>query len=143
VAVLDKIGGKPNDAPDLATDADRFMFQNYYAERAPEQISKVFGSDFAKALLQLKPRAWQGPIQSGYGWHLVFVDAIEPGRVPAFEAIEADVKSAWLDEKQREIKRIALQAIRARYTINVPPLDSIDLESLRHAPLASTEVFPQ
>jgi len=121
------------------------MFQNYYAERAPEQIAKVFGPDFAKALLQLKPGAWQGPIQSGYGWHLVFVDTIEPGRVPAFEEIEPDVKSAWLDERQREVKRIALQAIRARYTIIVPPIESVDLRNLRNprAPFASTEAFPQ
>ena len=145
VALLDKIGGKPSDTLDLATVADRFMFQDYYAERAPEQIGKVFGPDFAKALVQLKPGAWQGPVQSGYGWHLVFVDTIEPGRVPAFEEIESDVKSAWLDEKQREIKSIALQAIRARYTIIVPPIESVDLRNLRNpqAPLVSTEVFPQ
>ena len=145
VATLDKIAGKPSDIPDLATVADRFMFQNYYAERAPEQIAKVFGPDFAKALFQLKAGAWQGPVESGYGWHLVFVDTIEPGRVPAFEEIEPDVKSAWLDEKQREVKRIALQAIRARYTIIVPPIESVDLRDLRNpqAPLASTEVFPQ
>jgi peptidyl-prolyl cis-trans isomerase C len=143
--VLDKIGGKSSDAPDLATVADRFMFQDYYAERAPEQIAKVFGPDFAKALLQLKPGAWQGPVQSGYGWHLVFVDTIEPGRVPAFEEVEPDVKSAWLDEKQRDIKRIALEVIRARYTIVVPPIDSVDFSNLRNpqAPLASTGVFPQ
>jgi parvulin-like peptidyl-prolyl isomerase len=144
-ATLQKIGGKPSDAPDLATAADRFMFQDYYAERAPEQIAKVFGPDFAKALFQLKPGAWQGPVESGYGWHLVFVDTIEPGRVPAFEEIESDVKSAWLDEKQREVKRIALEAIRARYTIIVPPTETVDLRNLRNpqAPLASTEVFPQ
>ena len=80
-AALGKIAGKPTDAPEVATVADPFMFQDYYAERAPEQIAKEFGPDFAKAVFQLKPGAWQGPIQSGYGWHLVFVDAIEPGRV--------------------------------------------------------------
>ena len=121
------------------------MFQDYYAERAPDQIAKEFGPDFAKAVFQLKPGAWQGPIQSGYGWHLVFVDAIEPGRVPAFEEVEPDVKSAWLDQKQREIKRIAFEAMRARYTVVVPPIESVDFGSLRipQAPIASTDVLPQ
>ena len=127
------------------TVADPFMFQDYYAERAPEQIAKEFGPDFAKAVFQLKPGAWQGPIQSGYGWHLVFVDAIEPGRVPAFEEVEPDVKSAWLDQKQREIKRIAFEAMRARYTVVVPPIELVDFGSLRNpqAPIASTGVLPQ
>ena len=144
-ALLDKIAGKPTDAPEVATVADPFMFQDYYAERAPEQIAKEFGPDFAKAVFQLKPGAWQGPIQSGYGWHLVFVDTIEPGRVPAFEEIESDVKSAWLDEKQREIKKLAFEAMRARYTVVVPPIETVDWGNLRNpqAPFVSTEVFPQ
>jgi peptidyl-prolyl cis-trans isomerase C len=143
--IFDKISGKPADAPGVATVADPFMFQDYYAERAPDQIAKEFGPDFAKAVFQLKVGAWQGPIQSGYGWHLVFVDAIEPGRVPAFEEVESDVKSAWLDQKQREIKRTALEAMRARYTVVVPPIESVDFGSLRNpqAPIASTGVLPQ
>ena len=143
--ILDKISGKPADAPEVATVADPFMFQDYYAERAPDQIAKEFGPDFAKAVFQLKPGAWQGPIRSGYGWHLVFVDAIEPGRVPAFEEVEPDIKSAWLDQKQREIKRTALEAMSARYRVVVPPIESVDFGSLRNpqAPIASTGVLPQ
>jgi peptidyl-prolyl cis-trans isomerase C len=144
-AALAKIAGKPADTAEAGAAADRFMFQDYYAERAPNQIAKEFGPDFSKAVLQLKSGSWQGPIQSGYGWHLVFVAAIEPGRVPTFEEVEPDVKSAWLDQKQREVKRIALEAMRARYTVVVPPIDAVDLGSLRipQAPIASTDLFPQ
>jgi len=144
-AALGKIAGEPADAAKVAAVADPFMFQDYYAERAPDQIGKEFGPGFAKAVFQIKPGSWQGPIQSGYGWHLVFVDAIEPGRVPAFEEVEPDVKSAWLDQKQREIKRIAFEAMRARYTVVVQPIESVDFGSLRNpqAPIASTGVFPQ
>jgi hypothetical protein len=63
-AVLGKIAGKPADAPEVAAVADRFMFQDYYAERAPDQVAKEFGPYFAKALFDLKPGMWQGPIQS-------------------------------------------------------------------------------
>jgi peptidyl-prolyl cis-trans isomerase C len=143
-AALGKIAGRPTDAPELASVADPFMFQDYYAERAPEQIAKEFGPDFAKAVFQLKPGGWQGPLQSGYGWHLVFVDAIESGRVPAFEEVEPDVKAAWLDQKQREVKKAAFEAMRARYTVVVPPIETVDWASLQNlqAPIA-TKVFPQ
>ena len=110
-AVLAKIAGKPGDAPEAVGSADPFMFQDYYAERTPLQIAKEFGPEFAKAMLELKPGAWQGPVRSGYGWHLVFVNAMEPGRVPAFEEVEHDVKTQWLDQKQREIKRTGFEAI--------------------------------
>ena len=144
-AALDKIAGKPVDAPEVATIADPFMFRDYYAERAPDQIAKEFGPDFAKAVFQVEPGAWRGPIRSGYGWHLVFVDTLEPGRVPAFEEVAPDVKSAWLDEKQGEVKRTALAAMRARYTVVVPPVETVDLGDLRipQASIASTSMFPQ
>jgi peptidyl-prolyl cis-trans isomerase C len=140
---LARIAGKPADTPAAAVVADPFMFQDYYAERAPDQISKEFGPDFAKAVFRLKPGVWEGPIQSGYGWHLVFVDAIEPSHAPAFEEVEPDVKSAWLDEKQGEIKRTAFEAMRMRYTVVVPPVGTLDWGNLRRMPVPSIDVVPE
>jgi peptidyl-prolyl cis-trans isomerase C len=138
-----RIAGKSADPPAVAAAADPFMFQDYYAERTPDQISREFGPDFAKAVFRLKPGAWKGPIQSGYGWHLVFVDAIEPSRAPPFEEVEPDVKSAWLDQKQAEIKRTAFEAMRARYTVVVPPVDTLDWGSLRRMPVPPIDVVPE
>ena len=41
----------------------------------------------------------------GFGWHLVFVDTLTPGRVPAFEEVEADVKTARLAEQKAQHQR--------------------------------------
>jgi hypothetical protein len=142
-AALTRIAGWPSDTPARAAAADPFMFQDYYAERTPEQITREFGPNFTKGVLRLSPGAWQGPVQSGYGWHLVFVDAVEPSRTPAFEEVEPDVKTAWLDQKQDEIKRVAFEAMRKRYTVVVPPVEAVDLESLRQMPVAATGMVPE
>jgi peptidyl-prolyl cis-trans isomerase C len=130
-AALTQVSGKPADSPGIASLADPFMFHDYYADRDPEQVAKEFGPDFAKALFQLNPGEWQGPIQSGYGWHLVFIDSSEPRRAPAFEEVEPDVKSAWLDERQSEVKRKAFEAMRTRYTVIVPPINAADFQNLQ------------
>ena len=39
-AILDKISGEPAQAPEVVTGADPFMFQDFYAERSPDQIAK-------------------------------------------------------------------------------------------------------
>ncbi len=52
--------------------------------RARIILGKEFGPQFALAVVKLPPGSWQGPIESGFGWHLVFVDTLVPGRVPAF-----------------------------------------------------------
>src|SRR5262249_1204661 len=97
-----KLAGQPEDWKLAASLADPFMFQDYYRDRAPEYLGKEFGPQFALAVAKLAPGSWQGPIQSGFGWHLVFVDALIPGRVPAFEEIEPDVKTAWLAEQKAQ-----------------------------------------
>jgi hypothetical protein len=48
-----------------------------------------------------------GPtVGSGYGWHLVYLDTAVPGRVPAFEEIQPDVKIAWLGAQKAQAVRM-------------------------------------
>ena len=96
------------------------MFQDYYADRTPEELVKDFGTQFAAAVHKLKPGSWQGPIESGYGWHLVFVDSFTPGRAPAFEEVESDVKRAWLADQKQQAWQKAYEDMRAKYTVVLP-----------------------
>jgi peptidyl-prolyl cis-trans isomerase C len=118
--ILVKIAGQPEDSKLGVSLADSFMFQDYYGDRAPEALAKEFGPQFVVALEKLKPGLWQGPIESGYGWHLVFVDTVIPGRIPAFEEMEPDVKTAWLGEQKGTAWQKAYAEMRAKYTVLLP-----------------------
>jgi peptidyl-prolyl cis-trans isomerase C len=117
---LAQLAGQPEDAPLAATLADPFMFQDYYRDRAPDYLGKEFGPQFAQAVGRLSPGSWQGPIESGFGWHLVFVDTLIPGRIPEFEEIEPDVKTAWLGEQKVLAWDKAYKAMRSKYTVVLP-----------------------
>lgn len=119
-----KISGQPEDSKLAASVGDSFMFQDYYGDRAPGAIAKEFGPQFAVALEKLKPGSWQGPVESGYGWHLVFIDTVIPGRVPAFEEIEPDVKTAWLGEQKAKAWQKAYADMRAKYIVLLPATPS-------------------
>ncbi len=123
---LAKIAGQPEDSKLAASLGDSFMFQDYYGDRAPSAIAKEFGPPFAVALEKLKPGSWQGPVQSGYGWHLVFVDTVVPGRVPSFEEMEPDVKTAWLGEQKATAWQKAYAEMRSKYTVLLPGPPSKD-----------------
>ena len=99
---------------------DPFMFQDYYRDRAPDDVARTFGPGFARALFQLTPGAWAGPIESGYGWHLVWVDAMTPARARAFEEVEPDVRTGWFEDRRAEIRKKAFEAMRARYEVVLP-----------------------
>jgi peptidyl-prolyl cis-trans isomerase C len=121
---LTKLAAEPADSPAAAALADPFMFQSAYSDRTPEQVLKLFGPNFAQELFRLKPGSWQGPVRSGYGWHLAWIDEIVPGRIPDLAEVEPDVKAAWLEDQRDAIRDKAFEAMRARYTVVLPPLDA-------------------
>ncbi len=117
---VEKLRGAPRDSPIAAGLGDRFMFQDDYADRLFDQLASVFGSAFAQSLFGLESGSWQGPIESGYGWHLVWIDSVAPKRIPAFEEVEPEVKQEWIAERRAEAKRQTYQAMRARYEVVLP-----------------------
>jgi peptidyl-prolyl cis-trans isomerase C len=118
--VLAKIAGQAEDSKLAVSMGDPFMFQDYYGDRSSEQLAKDFGPGFAQDIFRLKPGLWDGPIESGYGWHLVFVDSFTPGRVPAFEEVEPDVKTAWLADQKQHAWNKAYTEMRAKYKVFLP-----------------------
>jgi parvulin-like peptidyl-prolyl isomerase len=115
-----KLAGQPEDSKLAGSLADPFMFQDYYRDRAPDYLGKELGPQFALSIAKLVPGSWQGPIESGFGWHLVYVDTVIPGRVPAFEQIEPDVKTAWLGERKAQSWDKAYKEMRAKYAVLLP-----------------------
>lgn len=126
-AALATLADQPVDTELAASLGDSFMLQNYYADRTPEQVAKEFGPVFAQAIFRAAIGSWLGPIESGFGWHLVFVDSFVPGRQPSFAEVAPEVKTAWLAQQKEVAWRKAYDEMRAKYTVVLPVLpDSVD-----------------
>ncbi len=119
-AALATLANQPVDAKRADGLGDPSMLQEYYGDRTSGQLAKDFGPPFAQAVAGVKPGSWQGPIESGFGWHLVFVDSLVPGRMPGFEEVEPDVKAAWLADQKARTWRKAYDEMRAKYTVLLP-----------------------
>lgn len=89
-------------------------------ESAPRgAVERQFGPAFASSIAKLPSDMWSGPVESGFGMHLVRVRNQEiPQKVKLADvrqAVENDWRSATL--KQREAK--AYQALLDGYTIQI------------------------
>ncbi len=104
--------------------SDLFMFDYYFADITDFEITRIFGEEFTKQLAGLKPGEWQGPVDSGYGIHLVKVDKrIEPSLPPVAE-IRDKVKTEYIAELQRDANQKFYQSLRERYEIVVESSDA-------------------
>jgi len=132
---LARLTGEPVDSEFAESLGDRFMYQDYYADQTSVSLAKDFGPQFAVAVSKLRPDSWQGPIESGYGWHLVYVDSLIPGRVPAFEEVAQDVKTAWLGAQKEAAWQKSYRDMRAKYTLVLPvPSDNATVSSTGAVP---------
>jgi peptidyl-prolyl cis-trans isomerase C len=120
VNAMAQFSGKPGDWKDAEAPGDPFMDRDYYGDRSAEDMAKLFGSNFAREVAGLKTGQWQGPVESGYGWHLVFIDTSVPARVPAFEEIEPEIRAEWVEDQRAKAKRKTYEAMRARYQVVTP-----------------------
>ena len=77
-------------APELG---DRFPLQYDYTEINRLEANQLFGnSQLSDTLLNVLPHQWIGPVKSGYGWHLVYVQEHKEGGLSAFDNVKNKVR---------------------------------------------------
>lgn len=97
---------------------DLFPGQGHYTSIDATGLSRVFGdSQLSRAVFTLPPRKWHGPLQSGYGWHVVYIDHAEPpGRLP-FAEVHTQVHADYVDERHQELNAATLAQITQKYVV--------------------------
>jgi hypothetical protein len=96
---------------------DRFMLQYEYQQIDQRDAAALFGAAFGERLFQLEPGAWQGPIESGYGLHLVRVTDRTELRIPALADVRQRVLNEYQYQRRQQVDQQTIQRLKARYEI--------------------------
>ena len=91
-------------------------------DTTPSGLGRLFGDVFVKELDAVEPGKWQGPVKSGYGWHLVYVFDEEPGRQPDLAEVRNDVERDVLVQRRKESIDRLYDELAANYSIEIEPL---------------------
>ena len=114
-AALPKLAGAaPEDAARLG---DRLMVEAEFRDAEPQVVAAAFGPDFARAVFKLQPGVWHGPLESGYGVHLVRVAAAQPAQPRDFEEVRPLVLERWREQQQREAEARFSERLMAKYAV--------------------------
>ncbi|MSQ47532.1 MAG: peptidyl-prolyl cis-trans isomerase [Deltaproteobacteria bacterium] len=96
---------------------DRFMLHSDYQQRTQAEIAREFGHAFADRLFASPTGEWLGPLESGYGLHLVRIAERTEPTMPLFTAVHAQVRDDLIAHQRREANEAAYRRLRDRYTI--------------------------
>ncbi|WP_158241490.1 peptidyl-prolyl cis-trans isomerase [Novosphingobium sp. TH158] len=83
------------------------------------RVAADFGEGFAEALAKAPGGAWQGPVQSGFGLHLVRLRGMAAGRLPPLADVRRQVENDWRAARAQELEQQAFAALRRDYTVRI------------------------
>jgi hypothetical protein len=115
-----------NDGANPEQYGDAIMLPGYVSLSPLSMIDRQFGDGFAAQLENLETGSWQGPVQSGFGFHLVMVHTRQAGTHPDLQDIRAVVEREFMAEREDQLKEKTYTRLREKYEIVVEPEDAAD-----------------
>jgi parvulin-like peptidyl-prolyl isomerase len=103
-------------APELG---DTFMMQYDFVQETPFEVERLFGKGFAEELFTLGTNTWLGPIESGYGLHLVRISEKIDSRMPELASAIEKVRTDLMFERRKKMNKDIYEKFKERYEIVV------------------------
>jgi len=104
---------------DPAEEGDATLLPSTMEAASPQAIASTFGEDFAAQIDEAPVGQWSGPIESGFGLHIVKVEERTAGRQPTLAEIRPIVLREWQSEERRRQNESFLETLRKKYKVRV------------------------
>ena len=96
-----------------------------YAEQAAVDIQQNFGNkSILDELFKGPLNTWIGPVESGYGWHLIFISKRSNAAEIPFASIKEDVKAKWVEATKAAQNKRIFDQLGEKYIIKRAYLES-------------------
>jgi hypothetical protein len=114
------------DQADVSELGDSFLLEHKFQSLPASEVVKQFGEKFAAKLGELSPGQWHGPVQSGYGVHLVWVSERKEGRLPALAEVHDAVSREWANAQRLEANEKFFQELLKHYTVTIERAEPLE-----------------
>jgi len=118
-AVLEKLRKNETVSAEDWQLGDPFMLHYEYAYKTQTEVMQLFGSGFAEAIFEITPGGWQGPVESGYGLHLVYIKDVVAAREPTLEEVLDKVKNDLVSQRRTDSFESFYKSLRDKYNIEI------------------------
>jgi PPIC-type PPIASE domain len=104
---------------ELSSLGDVFLLEHRFEATPNTEIAKQFGEKFVEKLADVPMEQWFGPVDSGYGMHLVFVEERIEGRLPELAEVRDAVRREWTNARRLESNEKFFQSLLKHYTVTI------------------------
>jgi hypothetical protein len=101
---------------------DSFMLEYDFFKETPSEVARLFGSGFSEQLFTFETNTWHGPVESGYGFHLVRINEKIDARMPELASVIDKVRTDYMFEQRQKTNKQIYERFKERYEIVVEDL---------------------
>ena len=117
-SLLARLDGAGSDV-DTTAFGDALMLPGSYELISEAEVARHFGNRFAAVVTELPVGRWSGPVESGYGLHLVLIRERQPGSHPALAEVREAVDREWRTARRKEVTDAFYLRLRERYEVSI------------------------
>lgn len=103
---------------------DNLPFPFHFVNTNSNELSSQLGTRFAEGLETLELNTWVGPVNSGFGKHLVYITDRKTPELPSLDQVKNEVLRDFQYDKQKEVKEAIFQTLKKNYNIVIDVSDS-------------------
>lgn len=92
---------------------------NPLINQTEELLLPDFGTDFTSEVLKCDSLGWCGPLRSGIGWHLVWIDRIDLEEQLSYEQAMEQLKSDWRTDQLAHYNETIIESIKSSYRVKL------------------------
>lgn len=104
----------PEDVNNLG---DNIHLDRHQNQQNESEIRRNFGSDFTELLLDLDQTGWHQPIRSGLGYHVIYIEEINPSEELDFSFVKNKVEEDWKTANRESFAEMLIEGLRKDYKI--------------------------
>ncbi|GIC78740.1 peptidyl-prolyl cis-trans isomerase [Moritella sp. F3] len=105
---------------------DPLMLSHRFERMPATEVERALGHPFLQSLREMPIGNWQGPITSGFGWHLVRIDERIDGKPLSLNAVRKQVVRDWTSQQRQLANKVVYERLRKNYKVTVPDYVSTD-----------------
>jgi hypothetical protein len=116
-SLLAQLNGKSGG--DWKTLGDPLPLPSEFTDATGSDVARSFGRDFPKKLAELPLGRWSGPVESGFGLHLILIRGRTAGKTPPLAEVRESALNEWRLVRRQELATKFREQRRAHFAVTV------------------------
>jgi len=102
---------------EIKSKGDVLPFPFYFQNTDADDLNRQLGINFSESLERIETGSWFGPVQSGFGYHLIYLTEKTGPQIPDIDSVKNDLLRDMEYDNQRNLNDLIFEELKKNYSI--------------------------